>query len=396
VVRGGTTRSRPSIFHTRLVNYRAIERVAYRTVLLVAALVLLGLAFQQLVTLAVAVLATVLVAILLNSAASRLERHRVPRPIGALLALLAGVAVFAAILVAIIPPFVEETNKFVNNVPQIANDLQDRAHDITGASRSEIGHRAQKFARRYTDHPEKLIGPLTSIGFGVAGVLAALLLMLIIAYYMAANPKPLISGMLRLFPPDRREHAAGVMSRLRNAWVGWMQGVIVDMLVTGVLLYLGLTLIGLDYALVFAVVSALLVLIPYYGAFIGGLPPVLFGLADSPGKGALALVVYVGVQQVESNFTIPLVMARTVSLHPAVIAIGVLVVGRLMGFAGLFVAVPVLSFVTIVIDEFWIKPMEEADRSRAREEIELPGAAEEHAPDAPPAEPFALEKVGES
>jgi predicted PurR-regulated permease PerM len=202
--------------------------------------------------------------------------------------------------------------------------------------------------------------------------------------------------MLRLFPPDRREHAAGVMSRLRNAWVGWMQGVIVDMLVTGVLLYFGLSLIGLDYALVFAVVSALLVLIPYYGAFIGGLPPVLFGLADSPGKGALALVVYVAVQQVESNFTIPLVMARTVSLHPAVIAIGVLVVGRLMGFAGLFVAVPVLSFVTIVIDEFWIKPMEEADRRRAREGIELPGAAEEHAPDAPPAEPFALEKVGKS
>lgn len=379
-----------------MVNYRAIERVAYRTVLLVAALVLIFLAFQQLITLAVAVLATVLVAILLDAAAARLERHRIPRPLGALMALLAGVAVFAAILVLIIPPFVDETDKFVNNVPQIANDLQDRAHDITGASRSEIGHRAQKFARRYTDHPEKLIGPLTSIGFGVAGVLAAFLLMLIIAYYMAANPKPLINGMLRLFPPERREHAQHVMSRLRNAWIGWMQGVIVDMLLTGVLLYVGLSLIGLDYALVFAVISALLVLIPYYGAFLGGLPPVLFGLADSPAKGLLALVVYLAVQQIESNFTIPLVMSRTVSLHPAVIAIGVLVVGRLMGFAGLFVAVPVLSFVTIVIDEFWVKPMEEADRGRAREDIELPSAAEEQAPDEPPAEPFALEKVVDS
>jgi predicted PurR-regulated permease PerM len=380
-----------------LVNYRAIERVAFRTVLLVAALVLLGLAFQQLITLFVAVLATVLIAILLDTAASRLERYRIPRPIGALLALLVGVAIFAAILVAIIPPFVDETNKFVNSVPQIANDLQDRAHDITGASRSEIGHRAQKFARNYTDHPEKLIGPLTSIGFGVAGVLAAVVLMLIIAYYMAARPEPLVDGMLRLFPPDRRDHARFVMGRLREAWVGWMQGVFVDMLVTGVLLYLGLSLIGLDFALVFAVVSALLVLIPYYGAFLGGLPPVLFGLADSPGKGLLALVVYVAVQQVESNFTIPLVMSRTVSLHPAVIAIGVLVVGRLMGFAGLFVAVPVLSFVTITVEEFWIKPMEDADRRRAREEIELPSSmAEEQAPEAPQPEPFALEEVIDS
>jgi predicted PurR-regulated permease PerM len=170
--------------------------------------------------------------------------------------------------------------------------------------------------------------------------------------------------------------------------------VIVVMLVYGVLLFVGLSLIGLGFALVFAVISALLVLIPYYGAFVGGLPPVLFGLADSPGKGLLALVVYVGVQQVESNFTIPLVMSRTVNLHPAVIAIGVLVVGRLLGFAGLFVAVPVLSFITISIEEFWIKPMEEADRARAREEIELrDGVDDEEVPDPPPKEPFALEEV---
>ena len=377
-----------------MVNYRAIERVAFRTVLLVAALVLFGLAFQQLITLFIAVLATVLVAILLDSAATRLERVGIPRPIGALLALLAGVALFATLLVAIIPPFVDETDKFVANVPQIATDLQERVHDITGASKSEIGHRAQKFAKKYTDNPEKLIGPLTSIGFGVAGVLAALVLMLVIAYYMAATPKPLIDGMLRLFPPERRDHAHHVMSRLRDAWVGWMQGVAVDMVVSGVLIYLGLTLIGLDYALVFAVVSSLLVLIPYYGAFLGGLPPVLFGLADSPGKGLLALLVYVGVQQVESNFTIPLVMSKTVNLHPAVIAIGVLVVGRLLGFAGLFVAVPVLSFMTITIEEFWIKPMEDADRARARAEIELPSTlAEEQAHDPPPKEPFALEEV---
>jgi predicted PurR-regulated permease PerM len=106
----------------------------------------------------------VLVAILLDAGASRLERRRIARPLGALLTLLAGAAVFAAILVLVVPPFVDETNKFVSNVPQIANDLQERVHDITGASKSEIGHRAQKLARRYTDHPERLIGPLTSIG----------------------------------------------------------------------------------------------------------------------------------------------------------------------------------------------------------------------------------------
>ena len=189
----------------------------------------------------------------------------------------------------------------------------------------------------------------------MVGVFAAFVLILIIAYDMAANPKPLINGMLRLFPTrGPRPRASGDGPDARRLDSGGMQGVIVDMFVTGVLLYIGLSLIGLDYALVFAVIGALLVLIPYYGAFLGGIPPVLFGFADSPGKGLLALVVYIAVQQVESNFTIPVVMARTVNLHPAVIAIGVLVVGRLLGFAGLFVAVPILSFVVIVVDEYWI------------------------------------------
>ena len=73
------------------------------------------------------------------------------------------------------------------------------------------------------------------------------------------------------------------------------------------------------------------------------MPPTLFALTDSPGKALVVLGAYVLVQQIESNVTIPVVMAQRVRLHPAVIAIGVVVVGQLFGFVGLFVAVPILS-----------------------------------------------------
>lgn len=340
------------------MDYRAIERVAYRTVLFAATLVLLAFAFRQLVTLAVAVLATVMLAILLSGIANPLERHGIPRAAGALIGLLTVLAVLSAVLALIIPPFVDQTNEFVDNVPSIADDIEERIHDITGLERSEIGNRIQDFAEGYTEDPEKFIAPLASIGFGVAGVVAALLLMLIVAYYIAANPKPLERGVVRVFPPERRDHAEHVLRRLHDAWVGWMRGVGVDMFATGLLLYIFLSLIGLDFAIVFAVIAALLTLIPYYGAFIAAIPPFLFALADSPGKAALVLAIYVGVQQFEGNVTIPLVMSRTVQMHPAVIAVGVLVVGQLFGVAGLFVAIPLLSFITIAIEEFWIMPME--------------------------------------
>ena len=78
------------------------------------------------------------------------------------------------------------------------------------------------------------------------------------------------------------------------------------------------------------------------------------------------------VQQLESNVTIPIIMSQRVRLHPAVIAIGVVVVGQLFGFVGLFVAVPILSLIMIAVEEFWVKPIEEGHAEHRRSEIELP------------------------
>jgi predicted PurR-regulated permease PerM len=355
--------------------------VAYRAVLLAGGLLLFGLLFRQLVTLLLAILITIIVSIPLAAAATRLERRGIPRAIGGLLALLGGIATFALIIALLIPPFVDQTDRFVNDVPRVVDDLENLYADWTGEDAGEVGDRVQEFVEKWTDDPEKLIGPITSIGLNLAGVLGAVILILITAYYMAIRPEPLVRGLVSLFPPDRRDHAGHVLQRLRRSWIGWMEGVAVDMLATFVLTYLGLTLIGLDFAIFFAVLSALLVVVPYFGAIAGAIPPTLFALTDSPGKALLTLAVYVVVQQLESNVTIPVVMSQRTRMHPAMIAIGVVVVGQLFGFVGLFVAVPILSLIVIVTEEFWVKPIEASHRQRRREQIELlePDVADEPA-----------------
>jgi predicted PurR-regulated permease PerM len=346
--------------------------VAYRAVLLAAGLLLFGLLFRQLVTLMLAILVTIIFAIPLATAADRLERRRVPRAVGALAALLGGVTVLALIIYLLIPPFVDQSEQFADDVPRIVTDLEETYADIAGEDPGEVGDRVQEFVERWTDDPQRLIGPITEIGLNVAGILAALVLILITAYYMAVRPDPLVGGLVSLFPPRRRDHVRHVLNRLRRSWIGWMEGVAIDMLVTFVLLYLGLTIIGLDFAIFFAVLSALLVVVPYFGAIAGAIPPVLFALTDSPGKAVVTLVVYILVQQLESNVTIPMIMANRTRMHPAMIAIGVVVVGQLFGFIGLFVAVPILSLLVIGVEEFWVKPIEDAEVERRRGAIELP------------------------
>jgi predicted PurR-regulated permease PerM len=357
--------------------------VAYRTVFLAAGLLLFGLLFRQLVTLLLAMLVTIVIAIPLAAAAQRLERYRIPRPLGALIALIGGIGVLALTIYLLIPPFVDQTNQFVDDVPSIVHNLEDVYADVTGQNSSDVGDQVQKFVERYTDDPDRLIGPLTSIGLNVAGILGALVLILITSYYMAIRPEPLVSGLVRLFPPPRREHVRFVLGRIRQSWIGWLEGVAIDMLVTFVMLYVALTIVGLDFAIFFAVLSALLVVVPYFGAIAGAIPPVLFALTDSPGKAVVVLLAYILVQQLESNVTIPIIMAQRVRLHPAVIAIGVVVVGRLFGFIGLFVAVPILSLIIIAVEEFWVKPVEEGHAENRRSEIALPEPVEQEISAAP-------------
>ncbi len=210
----------------------------------------------------------------------------------------------------------------------------------------------------YTQHPTKLLGPLESIGASVAAVVAAIIVVLLTAVYTAIKPGPLVDGIVRVVPPVRRPEAGHIVSRLRTAYLGWLRGLIIGMLVLGTLTYAGLRIIGVGFAEFFAVFTAIAMIVPYFGALASMIPPVLYTLTISPGKAVIVAILYIVTHQVESNMIQPLVVARVVELHPAVVAIGVVAVDTLFGFVGLIVAVPILVTIKILIEELWIKRVE--------------------------------------
>ena len=301
---------------------------------------------------------TVLFAIPVAASTDRLEERRIPRPVGALVTIAAILAVIAGLIALILPTFIDQTEGFIDAIPEIADDLEREVAHVTGAEAEEVGEKVQGQLEDIGDDPAQLIGPIAAVGLGVAGFLAAMIVGVITIFYIAVRPQPLIDGALSLFPPARREWALRVADRIRDSWIGWLKGVFVDMLANGVMIWEGLSLIGLDFAVVFGVLAGLLTVVPYFGPVAASIPPLLFAAAESPEKAFLVLVVFVVVQQIEGNLTIPLVMAQTVQLHPAVIAIGVVIVAQLFGFIGLFVAVPILSLIVILVDELWVKPHE--------------------------------------
>jgi predicted PurR-regulated permease PerM len=340
---------------------RITPAVLYRTVFLAFGLVVAGLVFRQLVTLVLGVIVVVIIALPLAAAATALERRGVPRFIGATLALLLLLAALGGLIAAIVPAFTHEINGFVNSLPSIVDELRHRLGRLTGTSPSHVGKQIQHFINGYTHKPTRLLGPLESIGASVAAALAALVVVLLTALYTAIHPEPLVNGLTRMVPPLRRPQAEQILARLRAAYLGWLRGLFIGMILLGGLTYLGLTLVGLGFAAFFAVFTAIAMIIPYYGALVSSIPPILYALTISPAKALIVAIIYVVAHQVEGNLLQPLVVARTVKLHPALVAVGVVAVDQLFGFVGLFIAVPILATIKILVEELWIKPHEESE-----------------------------------
>jgi predicted PurR-regulated permease PerM len=330
----------------------------YKAVLLAFGLVVAGLVFEQLITLILAVLIVIIIALPLSSFATMLERFHVPRPLGVLLGLAIGIGLIALLVWAIIPVFTHEINSFVNSLPHTVDALRRKISALTGNSPTKVGQQIQHFVNSYTHHPTKLLGPVASIGKSVAAAIAAIVVVLLTAVYTAINPDPLVGAVVRVVAPARRWQAANILSRLRDAYLGWLRGLVVGMVILGSLTYLGLRLVGLQFAVFFAIFTAIAMIIPYFGALASSILPILYALTVSPTKAIIVAAIYIGAHQVESNMIQPLVVARVVELHPAVVAIGVVAVDTLFGFVGLIVAVPILVTIKILIEELWVKRVE--------------------------------------
>ena len=335
----------------------------YRAVLLGFGLIVAGLIFEQIITLVLAVLIVVVIALPLSAFATALQRVRVPRAIGAVLGLLLGLGALAGLIALIVPVFDHEINAFTNSLPAIVDDLRRRLGHLTGTSPSHVGRQIQHFVNTYTQHPSKLLGPLASVGAGVVATIATIIVVLLTALYTAIHPQPLASGAVRLAPPAKRQQAERILDRLRTAYLGWLKGLVIGMLVLGTLTYGGLRLAGLGFAAFFAIFTAVAMIIPYFGALLSSIPPIIYALTVSPGKAVIVAVIYIIAHQVESNVIQPLVVARSVELHPALVAVGVVAVDQLFGFVGLIVAVPILSTFKILVEELWVRPVEKSDEA---------------------------------
>ncbi|MFE1603110.1 AI-2E family transporter [Methylobacterium sp. ID0610] len=204
----------------------------------------------------------------------------------------------------------------------------------------------------------RMLGQASSIAVRVFGAIGNIFVVIALGLFLAAQPQAYRDGLLHFVPRRHRPRAAEVADALGETLRHWLFGQIVVMAAIFVCVWLGLSLLGLDGALILGLQAGLLCFIPTIGALIAGLIIVLAGLAQGL-KGALgALGIYLVVQMLESYVLTPFVQKRAIDIPPATIFAGQILLGVLFGLWGIALALPLMAVAKVLLDKLYVDEME--------------------------------------
>jgi predicted PurR-regulated permease PerM len=255
------------------------------------------------------------------------------------------------------PPIARQASSLVTNGPRLAERLQNQAEGLTRRYPA-LGGVLQSDALAAENLMRRGQGLLPRIGrytVTFLGGLAAGFFVLVIALYTLAAPKPLIRGFLAAVPPNYRAEAAHALTRVIGQLESYALATLLLMLVVGVASGLGLWLIGVPNPLLFGLLAGLGEAIPTIGPILSAVPPALVALADEPNKALWVAGLFLLVQQLENNVLVPIIMGRSLNLHPVSILFFVLALGSFVGLIGALLAVPAAIIVKVCFEEFYAK-----------------------------------------
>lgn len=296
--------------------------------------------------------AGVLLAVFLRGIAEWLSA-RLPIPIGLSLTLvvLALIAAFGLVLLLFGPTISRGFDELAQALPQALEQLEDTIKQHRFLNNA--------FERALQDGPSTLLTPTTfnrvaGIFSTVLGALTGLLIILVNGLYFSVEPGVYVNGMVRLVPIDRRGRAREVLAELGHVLRWWLIGRLVSMTLVGIMTGLGIWLLGLPGAAALGFLAGLLSFVPNIGPVIAAVPAVLVGLMQGPQMALYVVLLYAGIQTVESYFITPLVQRRAVSLPPALILAVQIAMGLALGVLGVLLATPLALVVLVLVQMLYV------------------------------------------
>lgn len=271
-----------------------------------------------------------------------LHERRIPRLLGTITVFLGFLLIFGFTFYFIMPVFLEEAGKFIDEFNQLLSVL--------------FGFRISEFNfANLTSGFEKIVGTLKSSNFSIGGLSTAvknivLFLLAIIVTFRFMLEKDGIEKFLRAILPDAYENSIlRIFHRFKIKIRRWLIAQLALSLIVGLLIGVGLWLLGVKYALILGFLAALFEIMPIIGPVFVGAIAFLVAIPESMTLGLYVILLFILVNQIESHVLTPLIVGRTMSVNPIIVMVALVGGAEVAGFLGVVLAVPI----AVIIQEIF-------------------------------------------
>ena len=296
------------------------------------------------------VLTAIVIASAIEPGVVALKRRKVPRVLAVLSVYLCIFAVFFVIFYFFLPSVLEDFATFVSGLPSYL-DAFTRAGAFDGYARilgipapSLIPSDSIMTSIRSALDVSSVFGNAFGAASAIFGGFFSFVIIIVFSFYFAVLETGVDDFLRIAVPKNHQSYVLGLWKRAQHKIGLWMQGQLLLAVIMGVLVYLGLTILGIKHSLLLAVIAAAFEIIPVFGPTLAAVPAVMIGFVDGGATtGVLVIALYIIFQQFENHLIYPLVVTRVVGVPPLLVILALIVGAELGGFLGIILSVPMAA-----------------------------------------------------
>lgn len=300
-----------------------------------------------------------ILALALNPPVAWLEKQGLGRVWATLLVMLILLGITIGIGALVVPLLIEQTASLVTDVPAYADRLNHRALRWLEhyPQAQQAVNRAFSSDRELMQHitplAQNLLARVGGYASSVVGVVVFALFLLTTVVYALAQPRALLHSYIHVFPPNLRDQAERAFTKSADAVAGWLWSNVIIGALEAVLAGIGLWLLGVPGAPVWAALTFFSELVPQFGAYLMMGPPVLVALAINPLTALWVALFYFVMMTLVSNILAPVVRSSQMKLHPVSLLFSIVAMSSVFGILGALIATPVTGIFKAYYDEFF-------------------------------------------
>ncbi|MDW8799202.1 AI-2E family transporter [Staphylococcus pseudoxylosus] len=281
-----------------------------------------------------------------------LEKNKVPRWASITIIFIALFIIIGIIIRFIAPPIAEQIENLINQIPALQHEIQyiiNFALDQMERLPADVTDRINKMVQSMSDSTADILSNSFSYLTSFISTLFLLIMVPFFLIYMLKDHERFIPFIAKLFKGDRKVFIVDLLKDLNHTVQSYIQGQVTVSIILGIILYIGYSIIGLNYTLLLVMFACVANMIPFLGPWMAFAPAAIIGIIQSPTTFIWVCIITLVAQQLEGNVITPNVMGKSLNIHPLTIIVVILAAGNLGGFALILVAVPLYAVIKTIV-----------------------------------------------